>query len=93
MKKERLFFEMLDPKGNNYASKLSFYKSLKNQSVEDIEIWLSQHFKLTQILQLLSKYVKQEVEDDEKGTAKIRITQQQFDDFFSIIKQRPKEED
>jgi len=93
MAKEKLFFRELDPKGNNYANKLKFYKSLKNQSVDDIEIWLSQHFKLTQILQLLSKYVKQEVEDDEKGTAKIKITQQQFDDFFSIIKQRAKEEE
>lgn len=86
-----MFFDELGAKGSNYSSKLKFYQSLKTQSVEDIEIWISTHFKMTQILNLLARYVKNEVDEDEKATNKIRITQQQFDDFFSIIKQRAKE--
>jgi len=92
MTKKRLFFEILDPKGSNYSTKLKFYNSLKTQSVDDIELWITEHLRMTQILNLLAKYIKQEVDIDETATNKIRVTQQQFDNFFSIIKTREKEE-
>lgn len=92
MKKERMFFKELDPKGSNYSSKLKFYQSLKTQSIEEIELWVVSNFTITQIINLLAKYIKNEVDIDETATNKIRVTQQQFDNFFSIIKQRVKEE-
>lgn len=92
MKKERMFFEELNPKGGNYSSKLKFYQSLKTQSIEEIELWVVSNFTMTQTINLLAKYIKNEVENDEKATNKIRVTQQQFDEFFSIIKQRVKNE-
>jgi len=92
MKKEKLFFDELGAKGSNYSTKLKFYQSLKTQSVEDIEIWISQHLRMTQILNLLARYIKQEVEDDEKGINKIKITNEQFEQYFHIIKTREKED-
>ena len=92
MVKKRLFFDELGAKGSNYSAKLKFYQSLKTQSVEDIEIWISTHLRMTQILNLLARYVKQEIEDEEKGVNKIKITNEQFSQYFHIIKTREKGE-
>lgn len=88
---KKVLWEFLKPQGANYNSKLSFYNSLKGIDAMELERKLMNHLPFHKCLQLLTLYVNEELNGEEENFGKIRITQEQFENYFRIIKPREKE--
>lgn len=85
---EKVFFNYLNPAGRAYSEKIGTYRRLKYcNNQEEIISWLEEHLTGKEIKQLLSQYMLAEFNYQEPETAqRIRITEEQFEQFFRIIK-------
>lgn len=85
---EKVFFNYLNPAGRAYSEKIGTYRRLKYcNDQEEIIGWLEEHLTGKEIKQLLSQYMLAEFNYQEPETAqRIRITEEQFEQFFRIIK-------
>ena len=88
---KKVLLEFLKPQGANYNSKTKFYNSLKGVDIVELEKKLMNHFPFHKCLELLALYVYEELNGEEENFGKVRITQEQFENYFRIIKPREKE--
>lgn len=84
---EKIFYNYLKPTGRTYAQQIEKYKTLKECNQQQIIDWLEENMTGRQIKELLAKYMMAEFNYVEpETTQRIRITQEQFDQFFRVIK-------
>lgn len=84
---EKIFYNYLNPRGSTYAKQIATYKQLKDMVKDEIADWLEENMTGKQIRLLLAEYMVSELTyKKEEDTPKVRITQEQFDEFFRIIK-------
>lgn len=88
---KKVLWDFLKPQGANYNPKAYFYNSLKGIDTMELEHRLMSHLPIHKCLQLLTLYVYEELNGEEENFGKIRITQEQFENYFRIIKPREKE--
>ena len=83
---KKVFYNYLNPAGSNYATRIKTYKNLAEATPEEVINWLENNCNHREIMSLLAQYMLEEFNYQEEKTAKIRITQEQFDEFFRVIK-------
>lgn len=84
---EKVFFNYLKPAGRTYSTQMATYRALKEYNQEQIIDWLEENMTGKDIKMLLANYMLAEFNYVEpETTQRIRITQEQFDEFFHIIK-------
>lgn len=84
---EKIFYNYLRPAGRTYAQQIEKYKTLKEYDQQQIIDWLEENMTGRQIKELLAKYMVAEFNYVEpETTQRIRITEEQFRDFFRVIK-------
>lgn len=87
---KKVFYNYLNPAGSNYATRIKTYKNLAEATPEEVINWLENNCNHREIMSLLAQYMLEEFNYQEEKTAKIRITQEQFDEFFRVIKPHTK---
>lgn len=90
---KKVFYNYLNPAGSNYATRIKTYKNLAEATPEEIINWLENNCNHREIMSLLAQYMTEEFNYQEEKTVKIRITQEQFDEFFRVIKPHKKNEE
>lgn len=90
---KKVFYNYLNPAGSNYATRIKTYKNLAEATPEEVINWLENNCNHREIMSLLAQYMLEEFNYQEEKTAKIRITQEQFDEFFRVIKPHKKNEE
>lgn len=84
---EKIFYNYLRPAGRTYAQQIEKYKTLKECDQQQIIDWLEENMTGRQIKELLAKYMVAEFNYIEpETTQRIRITEEQFREFFRVIK-------
>lgn len=84
---EKIFYNYLRPAGRTYAQQIEKYKTLKEYDQQQIIDWLEENMTGRQIKELLAKYMVAEFNYVEpETTQRIRITEEQFREFFRVIK-------
>lgn len=84
---EKIFYNYLRPAGRTYAQQIEKYKTLKESNQEEIINWLEENMTGRQVKELLAKYMLAEFNYVEpETTQRIRITEEQFREFFRVIK-------
>ena len=84
---ENVFYNFLNPKGSSYASKMATIRQLKAMAKEELIEYLEENFTGKQIKSLLAEYMLAELTHEKpEQTPRIRITQEQFDQYFRVIK-------
>lgn len=84
---EKIFYNYLRPAGRTYAQQIEKYKTLKECDQQQIIDWLEENMTGRQIKELLAKYMVAEFNYVEpETTQRIRITEEQFREFFRVIK-------
>lgn len=80
------FYNFLNPAGSTYAPKMKVYKELKEMSKAELINYLETNFTHANLMNLLADYMHEEFHAETEKTQKIRITEEQFEKYFSIIK-------
>lgn len=88
---KKVLWDFMKPQGANYNSKANFYNSLKGIDANELGSKLMNHLPFHKCLELLTLYVYEELNGEEESFGKVRITQEQFENYFRIIKPREKE--
>lgn len=88
-----VFYNFLNPAGSSYAPKMRMYRALKEMDAAQMKEYLSDNFTNGQLMSLLVEYISEELNQDEKAMPRIRMTQEQFDAYFRIIKPHQKKDD
>ena len=84
MKKLEILKNFILGDGKSQSTRIGVYYDLKNYSDEKLVDYLDGKFTRKEINQLLVSYIREEFRD--RNISKIRITQEQFDEMFNIIK-------
>lgn len=82
----KVFLNYLNPAGSNYSTRIRTYKNLSEAPAEEIVHWLENNVSHRDIMTLLTNYMMEEFHGEDTKQRKIRITQEQFDEYFRIIK-------
>lgn len=90
---ENIFYQFLNPAGSSYAPKMKIYRAIKEMEKTDIIRYLEENYTHRQLMELLSDYLLAEVNYDKDATPKVRLTQEQFEAFFRVIKPHAKKDD
>lgn len=90
---KKVFYSYLNPAGSNYAARIKTYKNLAEATPEEVINWLENNCNHREIMSLLAQYMLEEFNFEEEKTPKIRITQEQFDEYFRVIKPHKKNEE
>lgn len=90
---KKVFYNYLNPAGSNYATRIKTYKNLAEATPEEVVSWLENNCNHREIMSLLAQYMLEEFNFEEEKTPKIRITQEQFDEYFRVIKPHKKNEE
>lgn len=85
---EKIFLKFLNPKGASYNAKMKLYNSLKGSDEIFVTQELLKRFSTSRLIQLLVKYVMNEVNHNEQKVKKIAISQEQLEEYFRIIKSK-----
>lgn len=88
-----VFYNFLNPAGSTYAPKMRMYRALKEMDIQQMKEYLSDSFTHGQLMTLLVDYIKDELNQEDRATPKIRMTQEQFDAYFRIIKPHQRRDD
>lgn len=80
---ENILLKFLKPQGAVYAKRMAFYRSLERKSVEEIQDILKENISQEKLLQLVSRYVYEELNQPEE-TPRIKITKEQLEQFFDV---------
>ena len=88
-----VFYNFLNPAGSTYAPKMRMYRAMKEMDIQQMKEYLSDNFTYSQLMTLLVEYIKQELNQEEQVMPKIRVTQEQFDNYFRIIKPHQRKDD
>lgn len=86
------FYDMLNPMGSTYSTKIKQYRAIKEMSREEVIKYLENNFTHAQLMHLLAEFIETEVNYEKVDMPRIRISQEQFDAFFRIIKPHSKRE-
>lgn len=87
---KKVFYNYLNPAGSTYSTRIRTYKNLAEATPEEVVTWLENNCSHRDIMTLLAQYMIEEFNYTEEKTSKIRITQEQFDEFFRVIKPHTK---
>lgn len=87
---KKIFYNYLNPAGSNYSTRIKTYKNLAEAEIQEIVDWLENNCSHREIMSLLAQYMTEEFNFEEEKTSKIRITQEQFQEFFRVIKPHAK---
>jgi len=91
---KKVFYNYLNPAGSNYATRMKTYRNLAAAGMQEIIDWLENNCNHRDIMSLLAQYMFEEFNyQEEEKTPRIRITQEQFDEFFRVIKPHTKKEE
>lgn len=80
---ENILLKFLKPQGAVYAKRMAFYRSLERKSPEEIQEILKENISQEKLLQLVSRYVYEELNQPEE-VQKIRLTKEQLEKFFDV---------
>ena len=87
---KKVFYNYLNPAGSNYATRMRTYNNLAQASIEEVINWLENNLNHRDLMNLLAQYMTEEFNFEEEKISKIRITQEQFDQYFRVIKPHTK---
>lgn len=90
---KKVFYSYLNPAGSNYSARIKTYKNLAEADPKEITHWLENNCNHADIMSLLTAYMLEEFHAEEDKQPKIRISQEQFDEYFRIIKPHAKKDD
>ena len=85
---EKILLKFLNPKGASYNAKMRLYNSLKGSDEIFVTQELLKRFSISILVELLVKYVMDEVNCKEQKVKKIAISQEQLEEYFRIIKSK-----
>lgn len=85
-----VFYNFLNPVGSSYAPRMKVYKALKEMDANQIKEYLEGNFTHNQLMNILVEYLCEELTQDKEVMPRIRITQEQFDAYFRVIKPHKK---
>ena len=90
---KKVFYSYLNPAGSTYSTRIRTYKNLAEATPEEVINWLENNCSHRDVMSLLAQYMIEEFNFEEEKTPKIRITQEQFDEYFRVIKPHKKNEE